>query len=234
MSEEKIEQFWRDATSDDVARVMKGETVEIRVRDDDDDWRYGEYLGGVHRGNCDEFKWIDRDGVPWQQCQVYDLPEWFANKPDPGEGWRLLEKFPPEDLRKGDEAFDNNRDGKWGESDYAEAGRKRQCQTLWYRRRIANNPISSDSSRSRDTIPSGWRVLGKDEDRLASDAYWSQGCNEWLLIGDDRVKYANELDKWHAIRQVVYYDHRELRVNGVYTLPGGQTIRITAKGFEVL
>jgi hypothetical protein len=98
----------------------------------------------------------------------------------------------------------------------------------------ANNPTSSDGCRSRDIIPSGWRLLGKDEDRLACDAYWSSGCKDWIVIGDDRVGVANELPRWHAIRQVVYYDHRELRVNGLYTLPGGQTIRITAKGFEVL
>lgn len=106
-----------------------------------------------------------------------------------------------------------------------------------------NNPTILDSSRSRDEIPTGWRVLGKDEDRLASDAYWSQSCKDWLLIGDDRVKYANELDKWHAIRQVVVTDFF-LR-KGVaadffllegydYSMPGGQTIRVTAKGFEVL
>ena len=77
-------------------------------------------------------------------------------------------------------------------------------------------------------------MLGKDDERLASDAYWSSGCKDWIVIGDDRVVIANELPRWHAIRQVVFCDHRELRVKGVYTLPGGQTVRITEKGFEVL
>jgi len=78
-------------------------------------------------------------------------------------------------------------------------------------------------------------LLGKDEERLASDAFWSRGWQDWLLIGDNRVDLANQkTDKWHAIRQVVYYDHRELRLNGVYSTPGGQTIRITEKGFEVV
>ncbi len=94
-----------------------------------------------------------------------------------------------------------------------------------------NNPTILASSRCRNKIPSGWRVLSKDEDRLASDAYWSQGCNEWLLIGDDRVKYANELDKWHAIRRMEDF----VLVEGfTYTLPSRKVIRITAKGFEVL
>jgi hypothetical protein len=97
-----------------------------------------------------------------------------------------------------------------------------------------NNPTILASSRSRDTIPSGWRLLGKDEERLATDAYWSQGCNEWLLIGDDRVEYANDkTGKWHAIRQVVVADFFLLEGYD-YSMPGGQTIRITEKGFEVL
>jgi hypothetical protein len=90
-----------------------------------------------------------------------------------------------------------------------------------------------DNSRSRDTIPSGWRLLCKDEERLASDLYWSQGCNEWLLIGDDRVAIANELPRWYAIRQIVVADFFLLEGYD-YSMPGGQTIRITEKGFEVL
>jgi hypothetical protein len=241
---EKIEQFWRDATAYDVARVMKGEAVSVRVRDrEGEDWRDGEFLAGFYRGNCEELEWKDRDGVHWRFCQVYDPPEWYINKPDPGEGCRLLEKFPPEDLQPGDEAHDLHRRGEWSESQYARDGFRQQLENIWYRRRIANYPVIPDSSnssevpnssRSRDTIPSGWRLLGKDEDRLASDAYWSLGAKDWIVIGDDRVAFANEFNKWHAIRQVVYYDHRELRVNGVYSVPSGQTIRITAKGFEVL
>ncbi len=226
---DKIEQFWRDATADDVARVMKGEAVEIRVRDDDDDdWRYGEYLGGVHRGNCEEFKWVDRDGVPWKHCQVYDSPEILKNKPDPGKGYRLLEKFPPEEKEAGDEWFSYKTNG------WVYAGElKTQRDDAWYRRRIANNPEIPDSSRSRDKIPSGWRLLGKDEERLASDAYWSLSAKDWVVIGDDRVAIANELNKWHAIRQIVVADFFLLEGYD-YSMPGGQTIRITAKGFEVL
>jgi hypothetical protein len=97
-----------------------------------------------------------------------------------------------------------------------------------------NNPTSLASSRSRNKIPSGWRVLSKDEDRLASDLYWSRSCSEWILIGEYRVDYANEPGhKWHAIRQVEYQADYTL-VNGyIYHLPNGSKITITAKGFEV-
>ena len=174
---------------------------------------------------------------------MYDPPAWFLNKPEPGEGFRLLEKFPPEELQLGDEAHDLHHKGEWSESQHAKRGDKQQCEKIWYRRRIANNPTSSDSSRSRDTIPSGWRLLGKDEDRLASDAYWSLGAKDWIIIGDDRVADANGFHKRHAIRQVFATDFF-LRKGVVadffllegydYSMPGGQTIRITAKGFEVL
>jgi hypothetical protein len=145
----------------------------------------------------------------------------------------LLEKFPHEELETGDEAFGNNWDRKWGKSYYAERGLKDQCETLWYRRRIeTNNPTSSDSCRSRDIIPSGWRVLGKDEERLASDAYWSQGCKDWIVLGDDRVGVANR-SGLHAIRQVDRASDFHLVEGFHYKLPNGQTIRVTAKGFEV-
>jgi hypothetical protein len=76
-------------------------------------------------------------------------------------------------------------------------------------------------------------LLGKDEERLASDAYWSLGAKDWIIIGDDRVAYANEFQssRWHAIRRLGSFD---LVVGFNYTLPSGKVIRITAKGFEVL
>ena len=97
-----------------------------------------------------------------------------------------------------------------------------------------NNPTSSDGSRSRDNIPSGWRVLGKDEERLASDAYWSLGCKEWIVLGDDMVKYSNELPRWHAIRRVEDQVDYALVDGYHYYLSNGLKIRVTAKGFEVL
>ncbi len=231
---EKIEQFYRDATPDHVARVMKGETVEARFRDEEhESWSIALLFGW----SMDEGRdWTDSGYNGWRQCQVYDPPEWYINKPDPGEGFRLLEKFPPEDLQKGDEAWGNYQDNEWGKSDYAERGPRYQSEKLWYRRRIANSPTSSDSSDypavSDSSRPLGWRALLLDEPRLASDAYWSQGCKEWVLIGNDRVEYANR-DRWPAIRQVVVADFFLLEGYD-YSMPGGQTIRITEKGFEVL
>jgi len=108
-----------------------------------------------------------------------------------------------------------------------------QFETFWYSRRIeSNSPEIPDSCRSRDTVPSGWRVLSKDEDRLASDAYWSSGCKDWIVIGDDRVEIANS-QEWHAIRQVEHQVDYALVSSYIYHLPNGQAIRITEKGFEV-
>ena len=230
---DKIEEFWRDATADDVAMIMRtGKPIKARFRDESkDEWISGlnSFLGGGVVSHREVITWISKTTIRWSYCQVYDPPEWFLNKLDPGEGFRLLEKFPPEDKQEGDEWYDC-KNKTWV---YA-SGSKLQRVDAWYRRRIEpNNPTSLDSSRSRDTIPSGWRVLGKDEERLASDAYWSQGCKEWMLIGDDRVKYANELEKWHAIRQVDYQADFALLVGFTYPLPNGQTIRVTAKGYEV-
>ena len=228
---EKIEQFYRDATPDDVARVMRGEAVEARFRDEESEgWRDGEFLGGYRRYHKLAPRFIDLDGATYLQCQVYDPPEWYINKPDPGKGCRLLEKFPHEDLQDGDEKWSRSH-REWTMSCNAIGGSKEQSEEVWYRRRIANNPEIPDSCRSRDTIPSGWRVLGKDEERIASDAYWSLGAKDWIIIGDDRVADANEFHKWHAIRRLGSFD---LIVGFNYTLPSGKQVRITAKGFEVV
>jgi hypothetical protein len=228
--EDKIEQFWRDATGYDVARVMKGQAVWARFRDSENTSWYLRELRGWNTG-----VFICSQSEAWRQCKVYDPPEWFVNKPDPGEGYRLLEKFPPEDLQEGDEAWENHRDNEWSKSNYAERGWRHQSEKLWYRRRIeTNSPASSDGCRSREDIPSLWRVLGKFEQRLASDAYWSQGAKDWIIIGNDRTTDANELDKWHAIRQMEYQADYALVDGYIYHLPNGSKIRITEKGFEVL
>jgi hypothetical protein len=215
MTEQKIEAFWRNATAADVARVMKGETVEARFRDSAvRDWKLG-HLNGWADGEfrCDL-------AMCWKHCQVYDPPEWYTNKPDPGEGYRLLEKFPDELKLATDEAW-NWDDEKWqsiardGQQEYA----------AWYRRRIEAEKVAS---RSKDYIPSGWIKVPNDEPRLASDAYWSQGASEWCLIGKDRVSFANR-SKWPAIRQRKFV----LAQGESHKLPNGLTLEVYEKGFEV-
>lgn len=106
MTEQKIEQFWRPATADDVARWMKGEDVKSRF------W---------HNLQCPH--------------EVYDPPQWYLDKPDPGEGWRLLGKFPPEKLQIGDEWFCRG-DKKWRMSMNTTTNFSVQTTDIWYRRRI--------------------------------------------------------------------------------------------------
>jgi len=137
MSEQKIEQFWRDANAGDIAKVMRGEKVEARFRDGEGTSWYLRKLIGWNTGlfRCDRAE-------GWKQCQVYDPQQWWLDKPDPGEGYRLLGKFPDEDKLGTDEAW-NPEDAKWqpiargGEQEYA----------AWYRRRIDPNvPEIPDSS----------------------------------------------------------------------------------------
>jgi hypothetical protein len=130
----KIEAFWQDATADDVARVMAGEIVEARFRDDEGGkWLESDHsLGGYD--STEEFcKWISSTGCPWRYCQVYREPSWYTNKPDPGPEHRLLCKFPDEELKPGDECFSST--GKWDQSYKATIG-ERQSFGMWYRRRI--------------------------------------------------------------------------------------------------
>ena len=74
-----IEKFWRDATAADVARVMAGEAVVARFRDNESKpWDEGEYLGGWLEG-----RWKKAGGGSWNYCQVYAPTQWYLDKPEP-------------------------------------------------------------------------------------------------------------------------------------------------------
>lgn len=221
MTEQKIEEFWRDATAEDVARVMKGEKVEARFRDGEGtSWCLRKLIGW----NTGLFRCDRAEG--WKQCQVYEPQQWWLDKPDPGEGYRLLEKFPDEPKLATDEVWDCH-PREWRKIFTNDDD---QVKTAWYRRRIEPEKVAS---RSKDYIPNGWIKLSDDEPRLASDAYWSQGASEWCLIGEDRVNFANR-SKWPAIRQAFNQMRTLLVADCCYCLPNGQKIRTTEKGFEVL
>jgi hypothetical protein len=170
MSNEKIEAFWENATAFEVARVMNGETVEARFRDDEGGkWLESDHFLGGYDSTEEFCKWISSTGCPWRYCQVYREPSWHADKPDPGPGWRLLGKFPDEELKPGDELW-YREDELWGVSNNAHHDMS-QGPACWYRRRI--EPVE-------------------------------------LGLG-----------------------HYVLRVGDSASLPNGQTITITEKGFEV-
>jgi len=129
---ETIEAFWRPATADDVARVMAGETVEARFRDDENaDWFISELAGWT----AGMIQWHSKEKDSWAHCQVYREPSWWLNKPDPGEGYRLLGKMPDEELSPGDEVWDSWDYKQWAESENANRG-EHQVRQNWYRRRI--------------------------------------------------------------------------------------------------
>jgi hypothetical protein len=193
----KIEQFWQDATADDVAGMMKGETVEARFRDHlQEDWSKTVWLLAGY-DSTEENSWIDNTGCPWRYCQVYREPSWYTNKPNPGPGFRLLEKFPPEELQPEDDWWGvESKD--WLPSRRACRG-EQQDEDAWYRRRI--EPVEPEPKhyvlRVGDSVetPSGHRV---------------------------QVISRSETQRTYA-----------LTAGGKVTLPNGQTITITAKGYEV-
>jgi hypothetical protein len=143
MSSEKIEAFWENATADDVARVMAGETVEARFWDDDMQGWTTRTLSGWQTTGVRPL-WHSSEGFVWTRCQVYREPSWWTDKPDPGPGFRLLEKFPDEELKPGDDAWDVWNDKQWRMSDSAN-GRLPQGKDIWYRRRLEPvEPVEPD------------------------------------------------------------------------------------------
>jgi hypothetical protein len=149
----KIEAFWENATADDVARVMAGERVEARFRDSEvRDWQIGRLNG-----------WADREfrcelANCWRYCQVYREPAWYANKPDPEPGFRLLGKLPDEPKLATDECW-NRSERKWQQVRNDDGIQEYQA---WYRRRI--EPVDPEPKhyvlRVGDSVetPNGHRV----------------------------------------------------------------------------
>jgi hypothetical protein len=171
VGEVKIEQFWRHAKHGDVAQVMNREAVEARFRDRiDQEWKPGLLSGWSKIDKSDSLQWASSDGVFWRFCQVYEPQQWWLDKPDPGEGFRLLEKFPDEPKLWTDEAWDCH-SKEWRQT--TTTG-ETQSDCVWYRRRI--EPVKPE-----------------------------------------------KLDS--------YVDH--LEVGKEYTLPSGQSIFVTEKGFEL-
>ena len=136
-----IEQFWRAATPSD---AIKEPPMVARFRGaDGGDWMVANLFGyrrGDHCWLCDELL-----GIWAQGCEVYDEPGWHRNKPEPGEGYRLLEKFPePESIITGDEF-------KYGKN-WHEAGTSEQEPTTWYRRKIEPAAVTEDTGSANKPI----------------------------------------------------------------------------------
>jgi hypothetical protein len=323
MNEQKIEQFWRDAKHGDVARVMNREAVEARFRDRiDQEWKPGFLSGWSKIDKSDSIQWAASSGAFWRFCQVYDPPQWWLDKPDPGEGYRLLDPFSDELPIFGDCAYCkiNKRwvelkpnflpvrhpkvwyrrriepvnnleipnesselvaiamqmaceefgrgDGTFNSANFEHACRQivgsscsidghviafildgrqdvealkggRHYRYLKYASRSystqeqqSKSSKAPHGSRSLENIPTGWRLLNDNEDRIASDAFWSIGAKDWVIIDECRVESANR-DKWPAIRQVEHCRCMMLMEGCFYRLPGGQGIKVTKQGFEL-
>ena len=176
-----IEKFWRDATAADVARALAGEVVEARFRDSEIHvWTSVRRLIGARAVDVPEIalRWLDC-ASGWRYCQAYAPPQWFLDKPDPGEGYRLLGKFPDEGLQSGDEGFNVLDDGKWEESLNVEAGFG-QSERIWYRRRIEQPKTEPKHYvlRVGDTVETPSGHLIKIVDRPTEQMHYS------LRVGD--------------------------------------------------
>ena len=180
MSNEKIEAFWENATADDVAKIANTrKSIQARFRDEDNEdwvdcllagWKLSRHLPGA--------RWIDADGAMWNHCQVYREPSWYANKPDPGPGFRLLGKFPDEPKLATDEAW-NHSEGKWQQVRNDNGIQEHQA---WYRRRIEPVEPKHYVLRVGDTVetPNGQRV--QVISRSETQSFWALTAGDKLTL----------------------------------------------------
>ena len=132
-----IEKFWVPATSEHVTRVMNDVTVEARFRDcATDEWTRRALVGWSRGGELDSHVWASAGLVHYRFCQVYAPPQWYLDKPEPGEGYRLLGKEPDEPVQGGD--FFKNTGGRWIE--LTSGCNPAQVECIWYRRKLEPKP----------------------------------------------------------------------------------------------
>ena len=227
----KVEKFWENATADDVAEIANTRTpIPARVRDSGKDgWEEGLLAGWKLRRS--DVAWIDTDGASWKQCQVYREPSWYADKPDPGPEYRLLEKFPDEPKLGTDEAWR----GKSWRQVLRDDGK--QEPSGWYRRRI--EPLKPKFSVGQTV-----KVIGP---KATDSKQWSEEMNKhrgkesavsnrekkddgWFYELGCSAIWAFREDYLEAVEPGL--GHYALRVGDSASLPNGQTITITEKGFE--
>jgi hypothetical protein len=240
MTEPKLEKYWRNVKPSDIEEVITNKkTLMARFKDkEEQSWEVSKLIGVRTSMTGESVFYIDDLLRPSLFCQIYDPPDFFIQQ------LRLKQRQKP-DIEVTNEPTEAQK--------LAERTLKAVWEATESTAEPANNPKISDSSRSKD-IPTGWIKLSDYEPRLASDAYWSLGAKDWVIIGDSRVEYANR-DKWSAIRLSAECAQPEpqtntsetpnssaatqptnlpaLKVGDVVQLSNGQIIRITVSGFEV-
>ena len=237
----EIEAFWVDATEDDVAEIMKtGKPIPARVRNADNEaWREDLISGWSLPKFLPVAVWIDLDGVRWKQCQVYREPSWHADKPDPGPGFRLLEKFPPE-AKLGTDEY-------WSGEGWMPAGSRDndQHEQVWYRRRIEAVP--------KFVVGQTVRVVGPKCDNSVF-RHWSIDMEKHVgKTSTIKVREKKDADWFYEISDSVVWSFREDYLEPVepveskpvlirrwtvdpgdeIKLPNGRTLVISQDGFEV-
>jgi hypothetical protein len=238
---ERPEVFWVDALPKHVVDAMNGKDVEARFRDAiTQDWTSVRKLKGWSKSGFDD---VFYDGSSaWIFCQVYEPQSWWFERPDPGPGFRLLEKFPDEELKPGDECFSST--GKWDQSHKATIG-GRQSYGMWYRRRI-------EAVEPKFSVGQTVRVIGPK----GSDArHWSDKMNQhigktspikarekkddgWFYEISCSVVWHFREDYLEAVEPVEHYlgkveAIKQFIVGDTFWHPNGLQLKVTEKGFEV-
>jgi len=230
----KIEAFWQDATAEDVARVMSGETMEARFRDSEaEPWTSVRTLRGWSDG-----KWVSV--LCWNHCQVYREPSWHADKPDPGPGWVLLGKFPDEPKLGTDECW-NPSERKWQQVKNDDGIQEYQA---WYRRRIEVVAKFAVGQTVRVVGPKvkPAKDWGKEMDRHVGLAgvirsipipegegtfYNLEGIGIWCF----REDYLEPVEPVES--KPVLIRRRVVEIGDEIKLPNGRVLVFNGEGFEV-
>ena len=222
-----IEKFWRPATDKDVARVMNGETVEARFSDlPNSVWSKVYQLRGAKRLNDTETLWLS-PSASWRYCQVYAPPQWFLDKPDPGEEYRLLGKEPDEAKHRDDEIF---REGRWDSVGFDDG---KQREGFWYRRKIDPKP------EPKFAVGQRVKIVGPPIKGEGPIYNWTKEMDQYIgVVGAVRLKPTQDPEgAFYVVEEVFQWSFREdylepvepkhyvLQVGDTVEFPGGVVLK---------
>jgi len=176
---EYVEEFWKEVKPED---FLKNRDMIVRVRNGHIGWSAPTKLDGytltsdsaceminLHVNNkawgMPEFPPVPvtykvtwyANGSLYDECQMYDPPEYWLNKPTPNPGYRLLNKYPHENVFIGDECW-NAKSKCWVY--VGSPSSNKQPDEVWFSRRIEDQPAVSKTIFD-NVLKQGYRLDAK-------------------------------------------------------------------------
>lgn len=136
--------------------------------------------------------WAMSEGLIYPHHQLVFISEWH-DKPDPGEGWRLLE--PDEDLEEGDEYRKGmaSPDSNWIKVDIDLRKSEKQIPSIGYRRRTTPQYVPY-TWEDREELRGRWYRRNDNKDYERQVTLFDGGINNMFINGWEAKEFLQKCE----------------------------------------